>query len=133
MKPSTFISTFLLFVSILAAPVAQAPTPTGTTTAAASPTGDSAISDYLIVMDDNEKRPWSEIFAEMGAKWPTIKAFEGNQTHPFGDNLRAFTVEVTQAQADNIATMPNVVSVEKNSAVRMIGPLFIHILEIWDC
>ncbi|KAK6518659.1 hypothetical protein TWF506_005794 [Arthrobotrys conoides] len=124
MKPSTMISTFIFFASILAAPVAQAPTPTSGSSATATPTKDSAaISDFLVVMDDNEKRPWTEIFAEMGAKWPTIKAFEGNQTHPFGDSLRAFTVEVTQAQADNIATMPNVVSVEKNSAVRMIGPL----------
>ncbi|RVD85120.1 uncharacterized protein DFL_003451 [Arthrobotrys flagrans] len=121
MKPTTFLSTFFLFASILAAPVAQAPTPTES--AVAAPSGDSAVSDYLVVMDDKEKRPWSEIFAEMGAKWPTITAFEGNQTHPFGDSMRAFTVEVTQAQADNIATMPNVVSVEKNSAVRMVGRL----------
>ncbi|KAK6342459.1 hypothetical protein TWF718_007862 [Orbilia javanica] len=120
MKPTTFLSTFILFASILAAPVAQAPTPTQS--AVATPSKDSAaISDYLIVMNDEEKRPWTEIFAEMGAKWPAIKAFEGNQTHPFGNSMRAFTVEVTQAQADNIATMPNVFSVEKNSAVKMVG------------
>ncbi|KAK6331427.1 hypothetical protein TWF730_004510 [Orbilia blumenaviensis] len=119
MKPTTFLSTFLLFASIFAAPVAQAPSPTKS--AVAAPTGDSAVSEYLIVMDDKEKRTWGEIFFEMGAKWPSIKAFETNQTNPFGDNMRAFTVKVTQAEADNIATMPNVVSVEKNGGVKMVG------------
>ncbi|KAK6515815.1 hypothetical protein TWF281_004405 [Arthrobotrys megalospora] len=119
MKPTTFLSTFLFVASILAAPVAQAPTPTGS--AVAAPTGDAPVSEYIVVMNDTEKRTWGEIFFEMGAKWPTIKAFETNQTNPFGDNMRAFTVEVTQAQADNIATMPNVVSVEKNVEMKMIG------------
>ncbi|KAK6503756.1 hypothetical protein TWF481_008760 [Arthrobotrys musiformis] len=119
MKPATFFSTLLLLASALAAPAPQAPTKT--TSIAASPT--AAVSDYIIVMNDTEKRPWSEIFAEMSEKWPEIKAFKTNETHPFGDSLRAFTVEVTEEEAGEIESMENVVSVEKNGEVKMVGRL----------
>ncbi|EPS38871.1 hypothetical protein H072_7381 [Dactylellina haptotyla CBS 200.50] len=86
--------------------------------------------DYLVVLADNETRPWNKIFADMG--WNTtesvstlsndngivgyrsFKTESGSNIKTFGSNMRAFTVSMKKSQGVSMQSLPNVAIMEKN-------------------
>ncbi|KAF3902135.1 Oryzin [Orbilia brochopaga] len=96
-----------------------------------SPAAANAEQDYIVVLADDEKRPWPEVFKSMG--WnttetiaarsvdgndlPTFRAFEtdeGESIQTFGTHMRAFTMSMTQSAGDSIKALPNVAILEKD-------------------
>ncbi|KAJ6260779.1 hypothetical protein Dda_5008 [Drechslerella dactyloides] len=90
-----------------------------------------AEQDYIVVLADDEKRPWSEVFKSMG--WnttetiaarsvdghdvPTFRAFEtdeGESIQTFGTHIRAFTMTMKKTDGASIQSLPNVAIMEKD-------------------
>ncbi|KAK6518800.1 serine protease [Arthrobotrys conoides] len=105
------------------------------------PKNDDPISEYLVVMTEDEKRAWPVIFDEMGYNATRVKetrdvhkflAFdeqlgdssyisfqteEGTRIETFGKSIRAFTMKMRESDAEGMADMENVGSLEKNGLV----------------
>jgi cerevisin len=64
--------------------------------------------DYIVIMAADEKRPWAQIFAEMGCD---------NSTQPktFGKNIRGFTMSMKKTAGVSMLSLPNVAILEKNT------------------
>ncbi|KAK6331291.1 hypothetical protein TWF730_004378 [Orbilia blumenaviensis] len=105
------------------------------------PKDDDPIDEYLVVMSEDEKRPWGEIFDEMGYNITRVKeprdahsflAFdeqlgdssyisfqteEGTRVETFGKSIRAFTMKMRESEADAMVDAENIGSLEKNGLV----------------
>ncbi|KAK6338131.1 hypothetical protein TWF696_001602 [Orbilia brochopaga] len=77
--------------------------------------------EYIVVMSEDETRPWNDIFAEMGCN-------KTNIGKTFGTNIRAFTMKMKKSTGVRMFSMPNVAILEKNikykAAVMPTGPSF---------
>ncbi|KAF3933810.1 Cerevisin [Dactylellina cionopaga] len=112
--------------------------PKGYSSTASSQNKGSDADEYLVLMVDDEQRPWPEIFKEMGYNTTRVKeprdghvftAFadeiggsmhsrfkteEGTQIDAFGKSIRAFTMKLSESAAKGIASANNVAVMEKN-------------------
>ncbi|KAF3286166.1 hypothetical protein TWF970_009715 [Orbilia oligospora] len=120
MKYSLVISTSILlstFTTTLAAPVNPS---TATVPAASSDEGD----EYIIVLAPAEKRPWGQVFTDMGYNMTSRAHDISVNKHTFGTNygdlrtfgkeFRAFTTHMKSTDAASLASLPNVLSIEKD-------------------
>ncbi|KAK6360002.1 hypothetical protein TWF696_001123 [Orbilia brochopaga] len=142
MKSVTFLSTSLILATIpsaFAIPTikgvearwvksgAKSVQESNTNVAAAA----DAEQDYIVVLADDEKRPWPEVFKSMG--WNTtetpaarsadgddllsFRAFEtdeGESIQTFGTHMRAFTMTMKQSAGESVKALPNVAILEKD-------------------
>ncbi|KAK6500886.1 hypothetical protein TWF506_003646 [Arthrobotrys conoides] len=101
---------------------------------------DDPFNTYIITMKDNEKRPWMEIFDEMGFNATEkkdniysahansksgyqnhIRSFEtdfGEKIEAFGYNMRAFTMNLRESEADGLSGLEEIGIIEKDSIAR---------------
>ncbi|KAK6527232.1 hypothetical protein TWF281_010421 [Arthrobotrys megalospora] len=118
MKYSLVISTSILLSALsttLAAPVNP--------TAPATATSDDA-DEYIIVLAPTEKRPWSQVFTDMGYNMTSRTHSVSVNKHTFGTNygdlrtfgkeFRAFTTHMKGSDAASLSSLPNVLSIEKD-------------------
>ncbi|KAK6333042.1 hypothetical protein TWF718_010866 [Orbilia javanica] len=120
MKYSFVLSTSVLLGALsttLAAPVNPA--------AAATPVASTDDTDeYIIVLAPTEKRPWGQVFTDMGYNMTSRTHAISVNKHTFGTNygdlrtfgkeFRAFTTHMKGADAASLASLPNVLSIEKD-------------------
>ncbi|RVD86195.1 uncharacterized protein DFL_004484 [Arthrobotrys flagrans] len=115
MKYSLLISTSILlgtFSTTLAAPVNPI--------AASSDDTD----EYIVVLAPTEKRPWGQVFTDMGYNMTSRAHSISVNKHTFGTNygdlrtfgkeFRAFTTHMKSTDAASLASLPNVLSIEKD-------------------
>ncbi|KAJ6258818.1 Cerevisin [Drechslerella dactyloides] len=137
MKSLAILSTSLLLSALpstLAAPTASTELKarwykpeehTGPTPSAAAVSVQAADEDpkddYIVVMAEDETRPWNDIFADLGCN-------KTNVGKTFGTNIRAFTMSMKNSTGVRMFSMPNVAILEKNviyrAAVMPTGPSF---------
>ncbi|KAF3915245.1 Cerevisin [Dactylellina cionopaga] len=67
---------------------------------------DDPSDDYVVILAEDEKRPWSTIFSEMGCN--------ETDTKTFGSNIRAFTMNMKKSVGVSMFSLPNVASLDKN-------------------
>ncbi|KAF3319348.1 hypothetical protein TWF173_003790 [Orbilia oligospora] len=101
---------------------------------------DDPFNTYIVTMKKNEKRPWMEIFDEMGFNATEkkdniysahsnsksgyqnhIRNFEtdfGEKIEAFGHNMRAFTMNLRESEADGLSGLEEVAIIEKDSIAR---------------
>ncbi|EWC43852.1 hypothetical protein DRE_07296 [Drechslerella stenobrocha 248] len=82
------------------------------------------IGEYVVVLAENEKRPWPEIFGDMGYNVSStepsgmgIKSFEtdeGSRIDTFGTSMRAFTMSMSASEAESMSDEENIASLELN-------------------
>ncbi|KAK6497752.1 hypothetical protein TWF481_012154 [Arthrobotrys musiformis] len=95
-------------------------------------TDDDPYHDYIAILSDDETRPWGEIFDEMGFSTKGIKkmthslgvnlsgkpsynmtSYDMNSIKTFGKNLRAFTINMRESDAEGMDGNPSLASLEK--------------------
>ncbi|KAF3319389.1 hypothetical protein TWF173_000019 [Orbilia oligospora] len=95
-------------------------------------TDDDPFHDYIAILSDDETRPWAEIFDEMGFSTKGSKkmthslgvsgsgrpsynmtSYDVNGIKTFGKNLRAFTINMRESEAEGMDGNPSLVSLEK--------------------
>ncbi|EWC48036.1 hypothetical protein DRE_02615 [Drechslerella stenobrocha 248] len=86
---------------------------------------------YIVVLADDEKRPWPEVFKSMGwnttesvsarsadgSEMPSFRTFEtdeGTSIQTFGSQMRAFTMDMDASAGASIKSLPNVAILEKD-------------------
>ncbi|KAF3904396.1 Cerevisin [Orbilia brochopaga] len=82
------------------------------------------VGEYIVVMAENEKRPWPEIFSDMGYNVSTTnpaglgtKSFatdDGTRIDTFGTAMRMFTMKMTASEAESMGDADNISSLELN-------------------
>ncbi|KAF3913571.1 Cerevisin [Dactylellina cionopaga] len=97
-------------------------------------TANAAEDEYIVVLKDHDKRPWPEVFADMGynqtkkhtqiaaASENGIQGFgatyattHGAEIRTFGTNFRAFKMKMPKSHSVSIQSLPNVAFLEKNN------------------
>ncbi|KAF3916034.1 Aqualysin-1 [Orbilia brochopaga] len=102
MRSSSLLSPLLLLLATLEFTIA-APTP------APNDVGALALDDeYIVLMANTEKRPWSEIFSSMGHN----QTAAGAKT--FGHEIRGFTMPMRSTSVTTMSAFDNVAFVAKN-------------------
>ncbi|KAF3915444.1 Aqualysin-1 [Orbilia brochopaga] len=148
MKP-IFISIPLLLATIsstLAVPVVKTRTPkirvrprslNATLPVATDPNDPSA--KYVVILADDDKRKWAEVFDDMGfttselkdhrdgfsaaednAQHHSFQAFgleDGTNIQTFGTTMRAFTMQMFESEAESMKDLPNIAIIEKDFPV----------------
>ncbi|KAJ6264564.1 hypothetical protein Dda_0711 [Drechslerella dactyloides] len=140
MKYSTLISTCLLLAvpATFAAPTASPPSGVVVKRAASSrrvrralpgtPQSVDPEDNYIVIMANNETRPWPDIFEEMGFDTTdaTLRAQEApeysygkqvGEVRTFGLSMRAFTMRLRSSEAGDLGGSDNVAIIEPNSVV----------------
>ncbi|KAK6349321.1 hypothetical protein TWF730_010070 [Orbilia blumenaviensis] len=120
MKYSLVISTSVLlstFTTTLAAPVN--PPATAVAAAAADDT-----DEYIVVLAPTEKRPWAQVFTDLGYNMTSRTHAISVNKHTFGTNygdlrtfgkeVRAFTTHMKGSDAASLSSLPGVLSIEKD-------------------
>ncbi|EWC45661.1 hypothetical protein DRE_05222 [Drechslerella stenobrocha 248] len=84
---------------------------------------------YVVVLADNEKRPWGELFEEMGAtaaaaaanadnhKFSTFQMDDGTHIQTFGTEMRMFTMQMFASEAESMRDLDNIAILEKDFPV----------------
>ncbi|KAK6338666.1 hypothetical protein TWF696_009477 [Orbilia brochopaga] len=103
MRSSIILSPFLLLLATLESTLA-APTPASNDVGALA----DPHEEYIVLMAENEKRPWSEIFSSMGHN----QTETGAKT--FGHQIRAFTMKMPSSGVSAMSALDNVAIVAKN-------------------
>ncbi|KAF3925401.1 Cerevisin [Orbilia brochopaga] len=68
---------------------------------------EDAKDEYIVVMAEDETRPWNDIFNEMGCNTTNVGK-------TFGTSIRAFTMSMKKSTGVRMFSMPNVAILEKN-------------------
>ncbi|EPS42180.1 hypothetical protein H072_3909 [Dactylellina haptotyla CBS 200.50] len=116
MKSSVILSGFLFILTqstVLAAPINQV-----------SELAKDDSDNYVVILADDDKRPWGQVFQDMGynmsessyAASENVHTFGTNygSMRTFGTNFRAFTMSMKKSEGASILSLPNVASVEKD-------------------
>ncbi|KAJ6261724.1 Aqualysin-1 [Drechslerella dactyloides] len=100
---SILLSPFLLLLATLEVTLA-APTPASKDVDALADSNE----EYIVLMKETEKRPWSEIFSSMGHNQTEVGA------KTFGHNIRAFTMAMKSDRVSAMSALDSVAIVAKN-------------------
>ncbi|KAF3912450.1 Cerevisin [Dactylellina cionopaga] len=120
---NTLLATILSFLIVsskttFAAPVAAKEVHAPVTITSNPDTESGTTDDYLVVLADDDKRPWDEVFAEMGYNRSSfsMNSIDGDsKIETFGTNMRAFTIRMEESGYASVSAMPNIKYMEKNT------------------